>query len=251
AEGMEKYCRALVSFINGNDDSSELFKSVVEEASIPSSYLNRSASIVKYIDAVTRLESGESKAIDDLVAVLNGNDPIINRKAGDYADYIEALNLYNEGKFYSASVIFKNLDILDSAEKAASCIQKRPGTGIVYRSGNSKAVTLVIYDTQDSRDLYVKIYDKNDNLAETIYIRDGGKGTAYLAAGSYRFALASGDGTKWYGTKETYGPDGIYQRLKVNNTNSEYYSLSSGSWQLKFNVTDGNVHSESTNYGDV
>ncbi|MBR0137579.1 MAG: zinc-ribbon domain-containing protein [Erysipelotrichaceae bacterium] len=251
AAGMEKYCRALASFVNDEASAADKLKEVVSESAIGSQYLRVANECAGYIDAITRLESGDSNAIDDLISIMESGNILIDRKAGNYSDYIEAMSLYKEGKYYSASVIFSRLDILDSQQMAESCIQKRPSTGIVYKASTSKSVSIVIYDTSDSRDLFVKIYNSSDTLVETLYIRDGGKATAYLPTGSYRFALASGDGSKWYGTKETYGPDGIYQRLKINDSGGEYYKMSAGSYSLKFNVSNGNVTSQTTNYGDV
>ncbi|MBO4537671.1 MAG: zinc-ribbon domain-containing protein [Erysipelotrichaceae bacterium] len=251
ALSMETFARAIASFINDSfENAVASLRSVIDDGKVASSYLKQAKEIVSYVDAVTRLENHDEKALADLSSVLTNASPLVTRKAGDYATYIEAMNAYNDKKFYTAWCAFNSIDILDAEQMAASCIQSRPGSGIVYRSGSSKSVSLTIYDTSDGEDLFIKIYNSSDTLVETLYIRDGGKATAYLPTGSFRIALASGNGSQWYGPKETFGPAGRYQRLLLTGS-AEYYSFNSGKYTLKFNVSNGNVNTKSSDYGDV
>ncbi|MCR5067443.1 MAG: hypothetical protein K6A14_05240, partial [Erysipelotrichaceae bacterium] len=252
AADMAAYSRAVGNFVSDNTaDALSALSTIVSDNRIASGYISQAKEILSYIDAVTRLENGEEKALDDLAGVLNSCSELVSRKSGDYGTYIEAMNYYKEKKFYTAMCIFNSIsDFRDAQKMADSCLQSRPGNGIVYRASSSKAVGLTIYDTSNGEDMFVKIYNSNDKLVETLYIRDGSKATAYLPAGSFRIALASGKGAEWYGTVETFGPNGTYQRLLLTGS-GEYYSFKSGKYTLKFNVTDGNVNHTYTDYGDV
>ncbi|MBQ6654463.1 MAG: DUF2116 family Zn-ribbon domain-containing protein [Erysipelotrichaceae bacterium] len=252
AAGMAAYSRAVGSFVSDNTaEAVSSLTAVVSENSIASDYISQAREILSYIDAVSRLESGEENALEDLAGVLSNCGELVSRKSGDYGSYIEAMNYYKEKKFYTAMCIFNSIsDFRDSQKMAESCLQSRPSSGIVYRSGSSKSVGLTIYDNSDGDDMFVKIYNSSDTLVETLYIRDGSKATAYLPAGSFRIALAVGKGSEWYGPVETFGPEGTYQRLLLTGS-GEYYSFKSGKYTLKFNVSNGNVNHTYTDYGDV
>ena len=80
-----------------------------------------------------------------------------------------------------------------------------------------------------------------------MYIKSGSTATVKLPAGTYILKIATGKG-EWYGEKEMFGPNGVYQRLK-NGSSSDRFTLERrGDYVLTMNVsTNGNVGSQKEN----
>lgn len=249
---MAVYTQAVSDFIQGNTEAAgAAFRTVVSDNAIPSEYVDTAKNVVLYLDSVAKFDSDDYSVKDDFNTVAANDDGLIGGIASEYVYYIEGKELYDEKHYYKASRKFDYcFDIKDAEELYNSCIQERPATGIVYNKNKSSAVSVKIYDNSDGDDLFVKFYDSNDKLVETLYIRDGKNGTAKIANGKHRMALASGDGNEWYGTKDMFGSNGRYQRLLIDG-DKEYYNFQKNyEYTLKFNVKDGNVSSKYTDFED-
>ena len=252
SEGMISYCEGILSFLNEKDDEAlSILKDVTNASAIDESYLENADEIIRFLSAKGLFDKDDYSSLNEFQLVASLNNPFVSSQAENYANYIEGKQYYDEELYYSAITCFRRChNFKDAYDLAESCYQDRPSTGIVYRNTSSGSVDVTIYDNKDEEDMFVKIYDSSDKLVESLYIRDGSSATAYFQAGSFRMAIAMGEGDYWYGPKEAFGSSGTYQRLLLNGSN-EYYSFpSGGSYTLKFNVTNGNVNHKTSNYGD-
>ncbi len=249
---MNIYTRAIAAFLaDNNAEADTLFRELIERGTIDEWRMGRAQDAVLYFGALQRFEAGDYDSLNVFKDVEKNGDTLFGKRASYYANYIEGLNHLNKSLFYSAYACFQKCGhILDSDDLAASCIQERPATGIVERNTQAGTVSVTISDTKDDDDMFIKIYDSNNALVESLYIRDGASATAYFGGGSYRMAVAWGDGEKWFGKDETFGSYGSYQRLLLTGS-SEYFTFPAGnSYTLSFNSSNGNVGSKSSNYGD-
>lgn len=162
-------------------------------------------------------------------------------------DYQAALKLYNAGKYYSAKVAFEKLgDYKDSAKKAENCVRSKPSSGEIYHNSSYKSSSVDLKITApSSTDTFLKVYCGSD-LVSTVFIRSGKSTTIYLPSGTY--TIDADYGSTWYGTTETFGPNGSYCTLL--NGSSTKFSLTTGSWTLQLLAsTTGNVGSKSRSWG--
>lgn len=246
------YCRAMSAYLDENyAEAAERFAEYAA-SDAPDYWAKDFAAIgAKASEAFVKFDADDFTCIDALKEVADSGEILFEDKAEDRVNYIEGLEFYEQGLYYSAYSRFNSSNGLkDAYDLADSCIQSRPETGFIIRNTQSTSVSVTVRDTQDYEDLYIKVYDSNDDLVESLYIRDGSYATAYFPGGSYRMSVAWGDGDEWYGPEECFGPDGSYQRLLLSGS-SEYYSFPGGaSFNLSFNASDGNVGSKSTSYGN-
>ena len=245
------YARGIADFLSDDYAAADTaFRKVVSDSAIDTEYIERSQNAVLYMDTIEKFDSGDYSVKDDFITVADNDDGLIGDTPLAYVDYIEAKELYDDGHYYKARRKFGDcFEIKDAAELYESCIQDRPSTGIIYDKNKSSAVSIIIKDNEDGEDLFVKIYNSSDKLAETLYIRDGKSGTAKIAAGRHRMALASGDGDEWYGTKDMFGSSGSYRKLLIDGDDEFYKFLNGYEYTLQFNVSEGgNVASQYTDY---
>ena len=245
------YVRGVADFLSEDYKAADTaFRKVVSDNAIDTEYIGRSQNAVLYMDAIEKFDAGDYSVKEDFITVSDNDDGMIGGMPLAYVDYIEAKELYDEGHYYKARRKFSGcFEIKDAAELYESCIQDRPSTGIIYDKNQSSAVSIIIKDNEDGEDMFVKIYNSSDKLAETLYIRDGKSGTAKIAAGRHRMALASGDGNEWYGTKDMFGSGGSYRKLLIDGDDEFYKFLSGYEYTLQFNVSEGgNVASQYTDY---
>lgn len=141
--------------------------------------------------------------------------------------YREAEKALADGKNYTAWKKYKSLgSFQDAKEKAKSCVKKKPSTGETYRNSKykGKTVSLTIKPPKDDDCNYLKIYAVTSKgkevLASCVFIRSGKNATVKLPAGTYVIKAAYSDGS-WYGEKEMFGENGIYQRLLFNGGDDE------------------------------
>ena len=247
---MAEYCQGITAFLNGNSNAKDLLKKIAGNSAIKEVYSNNAADLVRYIDTGDDFNNDDPSSYDTL-RELASNGTLVSRIPGTYIDYVRGLDYLENEQYFSAYSCFSNCQgMKDSDELAESCFQSRPISGILYRNASSGSVDITIYDTDDDKDMYVKIYDENDELIETLYIRDGESATAYFQGGTFRMAVAYGESDWWFGIEESFGNTGIYQRLLLTGS-EEYYEFPSGSsYSLRFDVDDGNVNRRSSNYGD-
>lgn len=248
------YTRGVADFLSGDTAAADTaFRKVVDDNAIPAEYVGNAENAVWYMDTIEKFDSGDYSVKDDFETIYYNDGGMIGYEPMAYVNYIEGREFYDDGHFYKARVKFMDCSwIKDADELYDSCVQERPSTGIMYDKNKSSAVSIIIEDREDGNDLYVKIYNSSDKLVETLYIRDGKKGTAKIAAGKHRMALGSGDGNEWYGTKDMFGDDGSYRRLLIDNNGDFYNFQNNYEYTLRLDVsTDGNVASQYTDYEDL
>ena len=245
------YTRGVADFLSGDTAAADTaFRKVVDDNAIPAEYVGNAENAVWYMDTIEKFDSGDYSVKDDFEEIYYNDDGMIGYEPMAYVNYIEGKEFYDDGHYYKARAKFMDCPgIKDADELYDSCVQERPSTGIMYDKNKSSAVSIIIEDREDGNDLYVKIYNSSDKLVETLYIRDGKKGTAKIAAGKHRMALGSGDGNEWYGTKDMFGDDGSYRRLLIDNNGDFYNFQNNYEYTLRLDVsTDGNVASQYTDY---
>ena len=251
ASEYKKYCEGYIA-LDENDYSSAkgIFNDLLD-SNLPEGLINESGNIVALINGIEKFNNDDFTCKSDFESVAESETAFVADKANNYLKFIEGKDFFDQGLFYSAYKCFGDCkDIKNVSEYKNMCFQERPASGVVYRNTTSKSVSVIIYDTKDEDDMFVKIYDTNDNLIETMYIRDGGNATASFQSGTFRMAIAYGDPEWWFGTEEAYGTYGSYKRLLLTG-NEEYYTFqANNAYSLKFNVSNGNVNDRKSSYGD-
>ena len=200
----------------------------------------------KYREALDLLNTEEGQTIDDQASV--------RKTCETGVEYEEALALFKEEKYYSAYNKFKALGNFEDAQSYAnSCAQNAPSTRELYKNSAyaGTGVTLkIVPPSNDGNYNYVKLYIVSGNeeiLVRSIFIQKGGSCTVKIPAGKYVIKVAYGSGT-WYGEKEMFGSNAIYERLK-STENSEIFTLNNNyTYTLKLRTEqNGNVRTSNEN----
>lgn len=124
--------------------------------------------------------------------------------------YTEADTAFKEKKYYTAYTGFMRLgNFSDSAKRAAGCIQKKPGSGQIYRNSKYKSKTcpLVFKSPKDGYCTFIKVYNY-DVLICSVFIAPGKKVTVKLPAATYQ--LKEAIGKIWFGPGEAFGDNNAY-----------------------------------------
>ena len=252
--GMARFCEGIEAFLKEKDsDATNVFKELINDKNVSDYYLNTANNIVTFLAAKAKFDQNDYSGLNDFKSIAGSDDTFVSNKASDYANYIEGKEAYEKELYFTAySCFYKCRSLKDAIELCNSCIQERPSSGIMYKD-TSSSVSVTIHDSSDGDDMYIKIYDADDNLIETVYIRDGGAVTAYFQSGKIRMAIAEGDPEWWFGTNEAFGSHGLYERLLLDGSNEYYNFPSGGAYDLRFKVSGGSgetVGSKPSNYGD-
>lgn len=179
------------------------------------------------------------------------------KKLNPYADkalYNQAVKLYKAQKYYSAREAFEESEWGDWEKKAKACVQKFPGNKQIWRSkdkaakGSAVKLTIRAKGIPSSQGTVIMIYTKAGKPISYVFIKGGGKATVKLPTGT--FMIKMGIGKTWYGVKELFGPDGDYMTMLFNG-GKKYATLKRGAYNLTFNVSNGNVESESESWNNV
>ena len=130
---------------------------------------------------------------------------------GEY-EYIRGCALGLRGLYYSARQAFEGCGYADGAARAALCAQPLPATGRLWRdgslSGNDAALTV---RRTGEGGFVARVYTSDGRPAATLFIAGEGEADVTLPAGEYM--IADGEGAVWYGEAETFGGDGVYERM--------------------------------------
>ena len=155
-------------------------------------------------------------------------------------EYNQAVSLFDEGKYYSAQKAFEECKYGDWERRAEECLQPVPETGEIWHDENmmSDEMKLVFVVNEENSEFYryFDVYDKDKKLAVSIFVTGENTVETWLPGGDYYIKEASG--TKWYGEKELFGAEGIYQTLVFNEDENDRYltSLKGGyEWKITIN----------------
>ncbi len=200
-----------------------------------------------WADALTLLNQDLAKAYPDRRDVI--------RLCNDHIDYEAAAKALAEGHNYDAYLAFTALgDFEDAAEKAKSCVVKKPKNGETYRNKKYKKKDCQqwVITPDDGIYTYMKIYavkDSKEVLVSCLFIRPGKTVKITLPAGNYIYKVAYGKGN-WYGETDMFGDEGNYQRAGGSDYVFKRKKLKSGQYyELKLRVGDGNMGSSWENRG--
>jgi len=176
-----------------------------------------------YTEATSLMENGEYAAAGETFGQIGGY-----KDAQDKAQYcrnkgiyLEAEDAFNNGLYYTAYLAFDSIyDFEDAAERMQQCVIPFPMTGEVYHNDSywhSLCDLTIKTSSDDSAYNYLKIYTADDVLVSCIAILGGESTKIRLPAGLYCIKTSYGYGN-WYGEKEMFGDDGVYQILSIGGT---------------------------------
>lgn len=193
--------------------------------------LGECLSLNNYHKALALMESEDYQGALELLKkvkseyVSNVNEVIF--ECENTIKYLDAISAYENGENYEAYKMFISLgDFKDSALKAEECIVPKPNTGVIYQNDNYRgsACSLTIKPPSDGSSTYFKIYNETgETLVANIFINSGNSAKINLPAGKYTFKSAYGYKV-WFGEEDMFGDEGVYQQIKVSNSN-EIFTL--------------------------
>lgn len=141
------------------------------------------------------------------------------------AEYNRAVDLFNEGKYYSAKAAFEKSEYGDWEKRAAACVQPLPESGELYHDANmtSDKMKLIFTVNDESADkgMYISVFTKDNKLVETVFVKGSGSVETGLPGGEYY--IKDSAGTEWYGEDEQFGPDGHYETMVFNEVENDRY----------------------------
>ena len=200
----------------------------------------------EYAHALSLLESDEGQDME------NRADMIAECRNG--VSYAEAEEALANGLNYTACKLFQELgSYRDARSRAEACVLSKPATGETYHNSSYTASGCSFkIDPKSDGDVstYFKIYavsGSNETLVSSVFINGGDTASVKLPAGVYVLKTASSTGA-WYGEKEMFGSNGVYQRLKSSDTSDLFNLERYGDYVLTLRTTaNGNVGSEREN----
>ena len=157
----------------------------------------------------------------------------------DYADkaanpdgyqdrYNAAMDLFNDGKYYSARQEFLESKYGDWQDMAEKCIRSRPSTGELWHDPNIWVKDMYLtfrIDQPEDTSIFIRLY-KDGNPVSYLFVAGPGEVTAQLPGNGY-YTVRDGIGTTWYGEKEAFGPDGSYEIMTFDAAGTEQIYLQS------------------------
>ncbi len=172
-------------------------------------------------------------------------DEAADAEALAQSEYDRAVELYNQGMYYSARTAFENSGYEDWEARAASCVLSMPESGELWHDDNlvsdNMQLVFTVYGDYDGVGYYIRVYTEDRALAETVFVRKGGTVETWLPGGNYY--IKDGSGTEWYGENEQFGPDGAYENMVFNEVEGDAYLtvLDEGySWTIGIEDSEGN-----------
>lgn len=177
--------------------------------------------------------AGAKKGFDAIKEKVGLSDARKQNMSAAYK-YMDAMDLFNNGSFYDAYLLFNQLGIKDSDEMAKKCIQPTPGTGETYRNPNFAGAncSLAIYPpTDDGNSNYLKLYTTDEQLVSCIFIQSGGSGYLELPGGLYIIKCAYGSGP-WFGETDMFGDEGNYYIMELEDGNYVVNIEAGYDWEL-------------------
>lgn len=196
-----------------------------------------------YARALSLLESDEGESMENREELIDEC-----QKGVKYAEAEEALA---NGLNYTAYKIFQELgSYRDAKSRAEACVLPKPSTGETYHNtayGTSGCSLKINPNSNDGSCTYFKIYavsGSDEILVSCVFINSGATATVKLPAGTYVLKTANSTGA-WYGEKEMFGSNGVYQRLKSSDTSDHFTLERYGDYILTLrNADKGNVGSQ-------
>jgi tetratricopeptide (TPR) repeat protein len=222
----------------------------------------------KYEEAVAKAGNGDYAEAMDLLKSIEKSiknrdiDFDMDRISGDYADfkdecyvnvcYINGLDYFERGLFYSAYVEFSKADGIKQADEMAKACEQPFESGETYRNPDYAEYEVRLtfnVPIENIRNVYIKIYSGID-LVSICRIKAGEKLTIRLPVGLYSFNKA--EGVAWYGDEEYFGDEGFYGRIifgedqrAIPEFDDTIFLVPINSYTITFNQVDPNYGAES------
>jgi len=235
-----KLSEALAAREEGDYEAAMLiYQSLGEEALV-----KECGQYIGYAQAQKLLKSKSYGAAADAFEALGAFRDSVSQM--QKARYSQAKELLEAGSNYEAYVLFSGLGAYEDAQALAqSCQAERPMSGPLFLQDTLEAEVRVYIQVpaDDYRDTYVKFYRPDGFLVATAYVRSGGTTAVLLPAGQY--TIRQGYGYTWFGEKDAFGDEGIYETLTEENApitlerNGEYTLNLRGDENGNLNTQDG------------
>lgn len=151
---------------------------------------------------------------------------------------------YQMGKYYDAQRQFLLSEYADYKDRAESCVQSMPSTGVLWKNssmGNGTQLTIQV-NNADGEHMFVKIYAPNKVLAATLFINGSSKATVNLPGGTY--TIKTGTGDVWFGPEDAFGDDGNYETMTFENGSSSTKLDAGYAYALTINVVESDPEGE-------
>jgi len=199
-----------------------------------------------YAQALSLIESEDGEGLENREAMI--------AECNMGIQYAEAEEAFDNELFYTAYGIFHDLgSYRDALSRAEACVLSKPSTGEIYHNSayTASGCSLKINpNTNDGSCTYFKIYTVSgaeEILVSCVFINSGATATVHLPAGTYILKTATSSGN-WYGEKEMFGSNGVYQRLQSSDSSDRFTLERYGDYVLTLsNATNGNVGSQREN----
>ena len=148
--------------------------------------------------------------------------------AEDEELYRAAIQHFDEGLFYTASVEFRQSLWKDWYERRAACVQSWPENGEVWSNYHSPSeevqITVRVKQPEDFG-MFIRFYLEGEAYSG-MFIGGEGRAKVNLPAGEY--IMKAGTGNTWYGGREMFGKDGYYETFTFDEDGTETYELQTG-----------------------
>ena len=174
---------------------------------------------------------------------------------GDKELYDKAMALYKEEKYFSARQAFLMSGYDDCEEWAEKCIQAWPATGEVWHDRSQwlqdMELTIVVNQPEDAG-MLIRIY-KDKAPVSYLFLAGSDSVTVRLPGNGY-YEIRDGVGYNWYGIKEAFGSDGVYEAMTFDENGTEKVFLQSYyAYTLSINISiterkGDDVYTESLDY---
>ena len=218
---------------------------------------NTTISILNDVQKTFGLEVTDSLDAEGYILLLTRLLPVISpdtadgmlkeqMETGEY-EYLKACILVNSGKYFSAMTAFRKCGWGDWEERAESCVQPWPKTGVLFsnpdvKGGNTELAVKVNAETDDTA-MLVKIYTLDNVLARTMFIGGSGKASTRLPAG--RYIIKDGTGKNWYGEEEAFGSEGSYEIMTFGDNEQNVELMKNYQSTITVNVEEIDPHGQS------
>ena len=157
--------------------------------------------------------------------------------------YQQAMQYLKEEKYYSAYEAFMDSNAADAYSQAQKCKKAWPKNGEVWRTSGGKGdqFEFVIRANQSDDHAMLLRFLRKGYPISYVFIGGSAEVKVNLPAGTY--SIKSGEGSDWYGIKESFGRYGHYETMTIND--STEVKLSAGySYTLTLNTSESNPNSD-------
>ena len=154
------------------------------------------------------------------------------------SSYEQALAFVKEERFFSAYEAFMDSNSSDAYSQAQKCIKPWPKNGEVWRTSGGKGDPLefTIVINQDADQATLLRFIRKGYPISYVFVGGNSSATVKLPAGVY--TVKSGQGTDWFGIKESFGRYGRYETMTFDGGKTEIKLEAGHAYTLTINTSE-------------